>query len=153
MIVVGIRVKPHDVTFAILDTEGCRLINVEKIKIPKALAIPDALKYVRNNILDILHEYSAERAGVRVTESNSQHKNIRRIELEGVIQESFASSTLESYYCGQISNISKLIGINRTEFKPIVDGTRDFTRVENWMSLTTTEQRESVLVALGAEND
>lgn len=91
---IGIRAAPTEVTFAIFDTSENALVNVEKIKIPKALAWPDALKYVRNNVLDILREYSVERGGLRVTESSAQQRNIQRIELEGVMQEAFASSSL-----------------------------------------------------------
>lgn len=152
MNIIGIRAKPDSVTFAVLDNQNNVLLNIEVLKIPKALNTPDALKYVRNNILDILNEYQVKRAGVRITESNAQRPDHRRIALEGVIQESFASSNLESYYCGQISNISARVGINRAEFKPLVDGTTEFPSIENWTTLTK-EAREAVLTAIGAQND
>lgn len=148
---IGIRVTPGGVTFAIYDTEQNELINVETIKIPKALSVPDALKYLRNNILDVLREYDVDCAGLRITESNSQSLNIRRIEMEGVIQESFASSTLSRYFCGQISSISSRIGIERAEFKPMVDGISNYEGVENWGELSK-EAREAVLAAIGAQN-
>jgi len=148
---IGIRVKPHEVTFAVYNVSDNDLENVETIRVPKALTIPDSLKYVRNNILDILREYSINRAGIRITESNAQRMNIRRIEIEGVIQEAFASSHLEFYYCGQISNISKRIGIERSKFKPLVEGTELFEGVENWGDLSNDE-REAVLTAIGAVN-
>ena len=152
MIVMGIRAKPSDVTFAIIDTERRHIVNVEVIRIPKALDGPDALKYIRNNVLDVLREYGVRRAGIRITEPNAQHKYIRRIEIEGVIQESFASSSLEKFYCGQISSISSRIGLERAHFKPIVDGDREFPDIDNWADLTKAA-REAVLVALGANND
>ncbi len=148
---IGIRASPNDVTFVIFDAAERTIVNVEKIKIPKALAVPDALKYVRNHILDVLAEYGIERGGIRVTESSAQRQDIRRIELEGVIQEAFASSTLQRYFCGQISSISARVGIPRTDFKPLVNGEQNFDLVENWSDLDK-EEREATLAAIGAEN-
>ena len=151
MMTIGIRASPNDVTFVIYDTTTNSLVNVERIKIPKALSTPDALKYVRNNILDVLNEYGVERGGLRVTESSSQQKNIPRIELEGVIQEAFASSKMTRYFCGQISSISARVGIERTAFKPLVDGEANFELVENWADMDR-EEREAILAAIGAQN-
>lgn len=148
---LGIRAKPSEFTFAVFDPKKNALINVEKIKIPKALEAPEALKYVRNTILDVLREYEITSAGIRITESNSQQLNIRRIEIEGVIQEAFASSTLGSYYVGQISNISSRIGIPREDFKRYVEGEVECDLIENWSELNRDE-REAVLAALGANN-
>lgn len=148
---IGIRAAPTEVTFAIFDTLANALVNVEKIKIPKALRWPDALKYVRNNVLDILREYSVEHGGLRITESSAQQLSIPRIELEGVIQEAFASSSLIGYYCGQISSISRRVGFPRTDFKRFVEGEKDFERVENWSELKH-DAREAVLAAIGAGN-
>ncbi|MBU1299354.1 MAG: hypothetical protein KKE83_06860 [Proteobacteria bacterium] len=148
---LGIRVKPSEFTFAVYDSDSNDLVNVEKVKVPKALEAPEALKYVRNTILDILREFEIERAGIRITESNSQHLNIRRIEIEGVIQEAFASSTIVAYYVGQISNISSRVGIERADFKRYIDGEIDCGLVENWDNLDHDE-REAVLTALGGCN-
>jgi hypothetical protein len=149
MITIGIRASPQDVTFVVYDSAEQRIVNVECVKIPKALNRPSALKYVRNCILDVLREYRVERAGLRVTESSAQQRSIERIQIEGVIQESFASSSLAQYYCGQISSISARVGIDRTDFKPLVDGTQTFDRIQNWVRLTK-EAREAALTALGA---
>lgn len=148
---LGIRAKPSEFAFAVYDAETNDLVNVEKVKIPKALETPEALKYVRNTIRDILREYKIVAAGIRVTESNSQHLNVRRLEIEGVIQEAFASSTLRSYYVGQISSISAKIGIERADFKLYVNGELDCDLVENWDRLDS-EEREAVLAAMGASN-
>ena len=148
---LGIRVKPFEFTFAVYDSEVNEMVNVERVKIPKALESAEALKYVRNTILDILREYRIDSAGIRITESNSQHLCIRRIEIEGVIQEAFASSTLSSYYVGQISSIAARVGIARVDFKRYVDGHADCDLVENWDQFSSDE-REAVLAALGARN-
>lgn len=148
---IGIRAKPGEVTFAVYDVEANVLINVEIIKIPKALSTPDALKYVRNNILDVIREYSIAHAGLRVTESNAQTRNVERIEIEGVIQEAFASSCLKSYYAGQIANISRRLGFPRDQFKRYVSNEVTFERVDNWADLEQ-EAREAVFAALGAQH-
>ncbi|WP_150526781.1 hypothetical protein [Roseibium sediminis] len=150
MITIGIRATPKVVTFAIYDTKAETIVNVEKIKIPAAFETPAALKYVRSNLLDVLREYEVARAGVRVTESIANHPNIERIQIEGVIQEAFASSELQSYYVGQIASISKRLGVDRKKFKPLVDGIDD-PGVENWRKMGK-EEREAILCAMGAKD-
>lgn len=148
---LGIRVSPAAVVFAILDTEQATVLNIEEIKIPAAFAIPDALKYIRNNILDVLREYKISKAGIRVTESNAQRLSIERIQIEGVIQEAFASSELDAYYIGQISSISAKVGILRADFKKYITGELGFDTIEDWNSLSDKE-KEAVFCALGAEH-
>ena len=150
MITIGIRAAPGAVTFAVIDTDKNSIINVEKIKIPAAFETPDALKYVRLNLLDILREYQVERAGIRVTESTAESTSTERIQLEGVIQEAFASSELKGYYVGQISSISARVGFDRARFKPMVAG-EDDPGVENWGAMGK-EAREAILCAMGAKN-
>jgi hypothetical protein len=145
---IGIRVAPKAVTFVVYDSDEDSVLNVEDIRIPIAFATPDALKYVRNNLLDVLREYEIERAGIRVTEPSAQTTNIDRIQLEGVIQEAFASSNLQDYYVGQISSISKKLGIQRTDFKRYIEGELQWD-VENWEVLND-KQREALLCAIGA---
>jgi Holliday junction resolvasome RuvABC endonuclease subunit len=149
MITIGIRAAPGAVTFAVIDTKDNSVINVEKIKIPAAFERPDALKYVRSNLLDILREYHVEQAGIRVTESVAD-ASTERIQLEGVIQEAFASSELKAYYVGQISSISARLGIDRERFKPMVAGEED-PGVENW-AVMNKEAREAILCAMGAKD-
>ena len=72
MITIGIRAQPKGLTFAIFDKDANKVLNVEDIKIPAAFTVPEGLKYLRSNLLDVLREYSVARAGVRVTEPNAQ---------------------------------------------------------------------------------
>ena len=140
---IGIRAAPKAVTFVVFDADADAVLNVEDIRIPIAFHTPEALNYVRNNLLDILREYGIERDGIRMTEQSAQSPNIARIQIEGVVQEAFASSLLKSYYVGQISSISARLGIERADFKRYVDGQLDWP-VENWASLRK-EQREALL--------
>lgn len=146
---LGIRVAPKQVTFSIVENNNEQVINIESLKVPAALSAPETLKYIRYNILDIIREYDVEHAGIRTIESSSQRRSIERIQIEGVIQEAFASSPVKDYYVGQISNISKRAKIRRTDFKKYIDGDLDYERIENWKDLSR-EQREATLCALGA---
>lgn len=148
---IGLRAKPDAITFVIFDSDEARIINIETMKIPKALSNPESLKYVRTNILDILREYSIDKAGIRIMESNAKQRNIPRVQIEGVIQETFASSSLEKYFCGQISSISKLINIEREDFKKYVNGVNTYDAIENWVDLNT-EEKEACFTAIGAAN-
>lgn len=145
---IGIRAAPKAITFAVYDPQEDKLINVEDLRVPRAFYTPDALKYIRSTVLDILREYSIESAGIRVTEPSAQSVNISRIQIEGVVQEAFASSALKSYYIGQISSISKRVGIDRSDFKCFIDGSRTWP-VEGWLGFNK-EEREAVLCAIGA---
>ncbi len=148
---IGIRVEPSAVTFVVYDAAESQIINVEKIKVPKALNVPESLKFLRVNILDILREYEIVQAGIRITESNSQTLTISRIQIEGVIIEAFASSSLQRYYCGQISSISRLLNIERTNCKKYMDGELDYSDVQNWSDFSKSE-KEACLTAIGAIN-
>jgi hypothetical protein len=146
MIAIGLRASPSQVAFAIVDRGANAVINIDWILIPKAFEMPEALKYVRGHILDILREYDVKRAGVRVTEPNSQRMSIDRIQLEGVILETFASSNLDQFFIGQISTIAGRLGIPRANIKPMLD--RDeHPEIEGWGELHT-HQREALLCAL-----
>jgi hypothetical protein len=147
---IGLRATPKAVIFVIFDTDTNEILNVEGIKIPSAFPIPDALKFVRNNLLDVLREYDVQLAGIRVTEPTARSLSIDRIQIEGVIQEAFASSSLVNYYTGQISSISSRLGIPRADFKKYIDGTLDWD-VENWAMLDDKE-REALLCAIGASS-
>lgn len=149
MITIGIRAAPRIITFAIYDSDAGKIVNVEEIKIPTAFQKPDGLKFARSNLLDTLQEYKVQRAGIRITEANAD-PNIDRVYLEGIIQETFASSGLAAYYVGRIASISARIGIDRGLFNPYVDGKMEYP-VENWKNMSR-EEREAVLTALGAVN-
>lgn len=143
--------KPDQLVFAVYDMANAVVLNVETLRIPKALTVPESLKYVRNSVLDILREYEINKAGLRVAESVAKKVSIRRSEIEGVVQEAFASSSVDAYFCGQISNISSRIGMDRVDFKKYVSGELDYHAVENWNDLSGDE-REALLSAIGACN-
>lgn len=147
---IGIRAEPNSLTFAIYDAEPRTVMNVEEIRIPRAFTVPEALKYVRSNLLDVIREYEVTHAGVRVTEPSAQRISIERVQIEGVVQEAFASSSVLSYYAGHVATITSRLGFDRTSFKPMVAGEQN-PGVDCWDRLTK-HGREAVLCAMGAAN-
>lgn len=148
---IGFRVNPNHVTYAVLDSDTNAVVVVDKINVPKALATPEALKFVRSTVLDVLREYKIERAGIRIAEHTKHAPSIERIQIEGVIQEALASSTVLAYFASQIALISAKAGIERTTFKKIVSGEESFDQIDNW-DQNSEEEREALLTALGATN-
>lgn len=150
MLTIGIRAAPSAVTFAVYDSDKLEIINVEEISVPVAFDVPDALKYVRSNLLDVLREYKVQRAGLRVTEPTARQISIERVQIEGVLQEAFASSALQVYYTGTIATIAGRIGENRESIKPMIKGARD-PGIDGWAGHSEIE-REAILCAIGAVN-
>lgn len=148
---IGIRVSPSEVTFSIFDTDEDSIINIEEIAIPNALTIPERLKYIRCNILDVLREYEVKKAGIRLSEPSARQINLERVQIESVILEAFASSNLDDYYYGAISTIAAKNNIPRQNIKPLVKGDTNHETIENWQELSEKE-REAVLTAIGARN-
>lgn len=151
MITMGLRAAPKCVAFAIYNSETSEIINVEEIHIPAAFDWPVALKYVRSSILDVLREYGVHRAGVRTSEPVAQSLSVERVQIEGVIQEAFASSALEGYFAGPIAVGSAMLRIERANFKPMTRDGRNDMQVEGWGDMSEV-RREAVLYAIGAEN-
>lgn len=151
MITMGLRAAPKCVTFAIFNSEANEIVNVEDIQIPAAFEWPVALKYVRSSVLDVLREYGVERAGVRTSEPVAQSLSVERIQVEGVIQEAFASSSLEGYFAGPIAVGSAMLRVERTSFKPMTKEGRNDMEVDGWEEMSEV-RREAVLYAIGASN-
>ena len=147
---IGFRATPTDVRFAVFDGDRRSVVNIEILRIPTAFSGPEGLKFIRSNVLDILREYEVAYAGIRTTEPSAQSIDLRRVQVEGVIQEAFASSTLKGFYAGPIAIIAHRLGIDRTRFKPMVAGENDLG-VDGWADMATNS-REALLAAIGAAN-
>lgn len=151
MITMGLRAAPKCVTFAIFDSEANEIVNVEDIQIPAAFEWPVALKYVRSSVLDVLREYRVERAGVRTSEPVAKSLSVERVQVEGVIQEAFASSALEGYFAGPIAVGASRLAVDRASFKPMTKEGRNDIEVDGWEDMSEV-RREAVLYAMGAAN-
>lgn len=149
---IGIRVTPSTVYFSIIesqDNNSFAILTVDKIIVPKALKEPQQLSFLRNTLISIINEYNVINAGVRLTEPNAQQINFFRINIEGVIQELFANSSIEKYFCGAISKIASLLEENRTDISKYFDGEEDFAEIDDWGNYKR-EERESIVTAVAA---
>lgn len=147
---IGIRASNTSVIYAVYDSDAKKVENAEELLVPKAFNLPDALKYIRNNLLDILREFEIEMAGIRTTEPTAQSVNFERIKIEGVIEEAFASSNLLAYYSGPIATISSKLKIDRADFKRYIAGEISWD-VPGWPK-TSPNIKEAILTAIGAVN-
>ncbi len=147
---IGIRVSPSVIYFTVVENNSnnnMELMVMDKIVNPKALGTPEQLKYIRNTLSDIIHEFKVSHACIRVCEATARKPNLQRIYIEGVIQELFASSSIKKYLIGQISSISARLEIPRTDFKKLVEGEDTFLEIDDWKELKL-EERESILSAI-----
>lgn len=149
---IGIRVKPDCIIYSIIkENDGDKeIILTDKVNVPAALEVPEQLKFIRSTFLDIIYENKVNRACIRITESMALKPSIERINIEAVIQELIASSTVEKYFVGQISNISAKLGMARENFKKIIES-KECDFIEEWHNFNK-EEKESLLASLSALN-
>ncbi|AVP02276.1 MULTISPECIES: hypothetical protein [Enterobacter cloacae complex] len=145
MRILGVRAAPKETSFVVFCTEERTFKCVDVVNIPQTLNIPEKLKYIRNSILDILREYSVDTAAIRVAESNTQNLNIERLYIEGVIQETFASSNVAQYYTLRKNGICSRLGITIAQFND--DEIRGIQ-----LSDYDANTKEAILSALAVEN-
>ncbi|EMH8124538.1 MULTISPECIES: hypothetical protein [Klebsiella] len=145
MRILGVRAAPKETSFVVFCTEERAFKCVDVVNIPQTLTIPEKLKYIRNSILDILREYSVDTAAIRVAESNTQNLNIERLYIEGVIQETFASSNVAQYYTLRKNGICSRLGITTAQFND--DEIRGIQ-----LSDYDANTKEAILSALAVEN-
>lgn len=150
---IGIRVTPSSIFFSVVSyqNEDLNILLVDRINNPKALELPEQLKFLRNTLCDIINENNIDNACIRITESIAQTPSIERIYIEGVIQELFASSTIKKYYVGQISSISSKLGFDKEKFKEYSKGKHNYLEIEGWKRFSE-EERESLMSAISAIN-
>ncbi|HBW7831579.1 TPA: hypothetical protein ACIJSX_000912 [Klebsiella pneumoniae] len=149
MRILGVRAAPKVTSFVVYCTEESVLKCVDVIKIPAILDTPEKLKYVRNNILDILNLYNVELAAIRVTETNAENLSIDRLYIEAVIQEAFSSSELNKYYTIRKSGMKSSLNLSESAYKEILKSQRSINGIDN--SEFTAETNEAFLAALTAE--
>lgn len=151
---IGFRATPNSIHYSIverLDDTSMKIISIDEVVIPKCLSLPEKLKHIRNNILDVINEYNISYAGVRITEPFSLNQDINRISIEAVIQELFASSCLQSFYVGSISTISKRNKFNRDNFKKYITNEIEYPLIPNFKKYKPPI-KEAILTAVGAFN-
>lgn len=151
---IGLRVKPTEVYFAVIEYKENNLDikTTEKIRIPVSMDVPDQLSYVRTTLFSIINEYNIINAGIRRMEDNSPSNKlepiIKRAYFEGVIQELISNCCVEKYFSGKISKLGSLLKIGAKDIKSCIDGNNIFT-IDKWENYNK-EERESILCAIAS---
>lgn len=148
MNILGVRAAPKVASFVVYDTESSEVHCSDVIRIPETMDIPEKLKYVRNNILDILRFYKVEVAAIRVAESNSQNLNIDRLYIEAVIQEAFSSSEVKKYITIRQNGIKSSLDLSQDNYKSFLKSEITIFDIDN--SKFNSETNEALLSALAA---
>lgn len=154
MNIIGIRVQPSKVYYTIISPtpEFIQILDVNAVKVPASFNWPEKLKYIRRTFSDIIDEYKISKAGMRQTEAYSKNDNNDRVVIEGVIQELFASSSIEKYFIGGIVTISAKLHIPHDgTFKELVEGKEIYNDIEGWNDYNK-EEKESILTCFAAFN-
>ncbi|MDE9455795.1 hypothetical protein [Xenorhabdus bovienii] len=149
MRILGVRVSPTVSSFIVYCTDTGQLVCSDVINIPATLDTPEKLKYVRNNILDILRFYEVDIASIRVTEANSKNLSIDRLYIEAVIQEAFSSSEVKKYITIRKNSIKSALNLNENDYKLFLKSEKKLKNIDN--SQYTQETNEALLAALAAE--
>jgi len=156
MISIGFRVySDKKIYYCIVEklpNDDINYLDISSIDIPRALTWPEALAYTRNTILDILNLYAIKKTIIRIAELDGA--SIERCYIEGVLQETIASSLVEKFLAGQIAEFTSLLNIPRDHFKKLANNELQFENIPqeiDWRKLTKAE-RETILTANAALN-
>ncbi|NNH89024.1 hypothetical protein [Acinetobacter terrae] len=154
---LGLRVSSSKIAVVILqkNDNDLDILCCETIHLPTALSFPQLLHYIRNVILDFIRKYSIEVAALKLTEGNSFGTDSDRLNIEGVIQEAFAGSTIQKIFLGRAKSISKRLAVSDSELKDLTKNKAKPSElsVESWKLCSNEQLREACLVGLGAIND
>lgn len=150
---IGLRATTKEIYYCIVEeqNETINIVVVDKLVVPPALEPPLALTYIRTSFISILGEYEVPVAGIKVIEGNSQSMDRFRLNIEGVLQELLANSTVERYFTATKSTLGKYLNLTPTQIVDCIKGATDALEysIDNWARYKQ-EERESVLTAISA---
>lgn len=149
MRILGVRAAPKAASFIVYCTDEKRLKCADVVVIPATLATPEKLKYVRNNILDLLRAYDVQLAAIRVAESSSKNLSIDRLYIEAVIQEAFSSSEILNYLVIRKTGLKASLKLTEKQYKDFIGSKMVFDNINN--TDFSQETNEAVLAALSVE--
>ena len=137
---IGIRVSPKEIYYTIFKYDEQRNLDYfnESLIIPKALDIPRKLSYIRTTLYSLICEYGITNAGLRIVEGNSNNNDPFRINVEGVIQELLANSTVDTYFTGRLDTIGSKFKQNKTIMKQCREGEVNLFRITGWDKMDKT---------------
>ncbi|MFT8316641.1 MAG: hypothetical protein ABF651_00040 [Sporolactobacillus sp.] len=151
---IGIRVKPSEVLYTVLekkDSDEKYIFKINTLNLPQCYNndFPRQLSFIRTTFHSIICEYNIKYAGIRTHEGNTRTFSIPRINIEGVIQELFSDSTIIHYFAGTLNSIASRLGKNVSDIKECRNGETNLFGISNWNNMTK-EKRESYLAALAS---
>lgn len=149
---IGLRVHPGGIFFTIvkeLDSGDYEFLAIDNIIIPKALDTPTTLSYLRTTIISILMEFQVTNAGIRIAETIAPSVSTLRIYLEGIIQELFASSSVENYFLGTKTSLARYLNQPMDVISEYITGKNDFIGLSD-IPKSHKEKRESILIAIAS---
>lgn len=146
---LGIRVEPKCVHYSIVegDESTVTLRTIDSLIVPLALDIPRSLSFIRTSLISIIQEFEITQAGIRVYEGNTQNLDKFRMNVEGVIQELFANSTVDKYVCATKHTLAGLLETDVAEITDLIEGNENHFQIINWDALHKNE-REAVITAV-----
>lgn len=110
------------------------------------------VKYLRFNLIDILSEYEISYVSIKVVEYNAQKIDTKRCFIDGVVQESLATSNILNFAVDNVQSLSKKLNISSTKYKDLISKQNLFIEYINKLdfsvSETNKEKREAALLAI-----
>ncbi len=162
MLVLGIKVSAKELHFSIYDIDHKKIVFYYNLLIPQKNLMdePQSYRFLRHHIIDtidntLINNKKISWAAIRSIEYTARNKNIKRIEMEGIIKESFASSILLGYTIENKQSISFKTGFDKNMITNILDksptkANSDLIKKQilNWEDFNNKEYRESSLISL-----
>lgn len=162
MLSIGIKASVKLITYAIYDNKGKNILLTGEIymPLPKIMDEPQSYRFLRYSIIDIINNMKIENeyikiASIRAIEQISKNKNAKRIEIEGVIKESFASSYIDKYVVLNKKNILKSLDCDSSQLDQLLKNKASYNltnfinkEINNWDEISNCDYREASLMAL-----
>lgn len=153
---IGLRVTPKEIFYSIIEKNEDQeeILSISSIKVSKALDEPYQLENIRSLLITIIKQYEINRGAIKVIESNNALRlgdsTIFRLNIEGIIKEVFASSSIEKYLLGRATNVSAIFGL---KCKKVLDLVYDLnmdldSSTTDKGSKITDNYKEAIIVAL-----
>lgn len=151
MAVIGIRAKATEINYCIINEDD--EFFIDKLYVPKALNLVEALSFIRNNFFSIFLEYNINKAGIKLieplafegTNSNQIKSLMFRMNIEGVLLELFGNSDINQYVTFISNQLSAGLNFKYDKFKKLIDG-ENLLDIENWNNFRK-EEKEAIIIA------
>lgn len=151
---IGLRVTPKEVFYSIIEKNDDKeeILSISSIKVPKSLKEPEQLENIRSILITIIEQYKISRGAIKVIESNTASRisdsTIFRLNIEGIIKEVFASSSIEKYLLGRANNVSAIFNSKCKKVVDLANGLGLESGTTDKGNKITGNYKEAIVVAL-----